>query len=111
MLPDYLLKFNKALSDFQEKFPRQEWTPEFRNSLINDYSFYSARVEDSKLEYGDTIRFLNNETVSGINFNSLVGISDHQTVLKNLLETLNDFSLTEDKIKDLHRCLMDSPMA
>ena len=49
MLPDYLLKFNKALSDFQEKFPRQEWTPEFRDSLINDYSFYSARVEDSKL--------------------------------------------------------------
>lgn len=111
MLPDYLLKFNKALSDFQEKFPRQEWTPEFRDSLINDYSFYSARVEDSKLQYGDTIRFLNNETVRGINFNSLVGISDHQSVLKNLLETLNDFSLTEDKIKDLHRCLMDSPMA
>lgn len=111
MLPDYLLKFNKALSDFQERYPRQEWTSEFRDSLINDYSFYSARVEDSKLQYGDTIRFLNNETVRGINFKSLVGISDHQTVLKNLLDTLNDFSLTEDKIKNLHRCLMDSPMA
>lgn len=111
MLPNYLLKFNKALSDFQEKFPRQDWTLEFRNSLINDYSFYSARVEDSKLQYGDTIRFLNNETVRGINFSSLMGIADHQSVLKNLLDTLGDFSLTEEKIKDLHRCLMNSEMA
>ena len=111
MLPDYLLKFNKALSDFQEKFPRQEWTTEFRDSLINDYSFYSARVEDSKLQYGDTIRFLNNESVRGVNFNSLIGISDHQAVLKNLLDSLNYFTLTEDSIKDVHRCLMDSPSA
>lgn len=111
MLPDYLLKFNKALSDFQEKFPRDQWTQEFRNSLINDYSFYSARVEDAKLQYGDTIRFLNNETVRGINLNSLMGVSDHQTVFKNLLDTLNGFSLTEDKIKELHRCLMANPLA
>lgn len=111
MLPDYLLKFNKALTDFQEKFPRQEWTPEFRDALINDYSFYSARVEDTKLQYGDTIRFLNNESVRGVNFNSLMGVSDHQSVLKDLLDSLNDFTLTEDAIKNIHRCLMGSPLA
>lgn len=111
MLPDFLLKFNEALSNFQKKFPIKDWTPEFRNSLINDYSFYSARVEDSKLQYGDTIRFLNNESIRGINFNSLLGISDHQEVLKNLLDSLNNFSLSEDSIKEVHRSLMNNPMA
>ena len=49
MLSDYLLEFNKAVTQFKEKFPRNEWIEAFRTSLINDYSFYSARVEDSKL--------------------------------------------------------------
>lgn len=111
MLPNYLLRFNQTLSNFQEKSPRTKWTPEFRDSLINDFSFYSARVEDSKLQYGDTIRFLNNESVRGVNLNSLLGISNHQNVLKNLLNSLNDFSLTEDSIKEIHRCLMDNPFA
>jgi len=53
MFPQYLLEFNNALLQFQQKFPRNTWSEEFRFSLINDYSFYSARVEDSKLDYGD----------------------------------------------------------
>jgi len=44
MLPDYLLNFNEALFKFQEKYPRERWSTEFRNSLINDYSFYSDRL-------------------------------------------------------------------
>lgn len=111
MLPNYLLKFNDALLKFQEKYPRKEWSAEFENSLINDYSFYSARVEDAKLQYGDTIKFLNNETVRGINLTSLIGISDHQNVLKNLLGNLKDFRLTEKTIKEIHRSLMESPLA
>lgn len=111
MLPDYLLNFNSALLKFQEKFPRNSWSVEFKDSLINDYSFYSARVEDSKLQYGDTIRFLNNETVRGINLDSLLGISEHQSVLKNLLENLDYFELTEETIKNIHGSLMSSPLA
>ncbi|AFL85688.1 hypothetical protein Belba_3176 [Belliella baltica DSM 15883] len=111
MLPEYLLKFNKILLKFQRKFPRTEWSNDFKNSLINDYSFFSARVEDSKLEYGDTINFLNDETIRGINFDSLLAISDHQSVLKNLLDSLEDFSLTEDTIRQIHRSLMESPLA
>lgn len=111
MLPDYLLIFNKVLSKFQEKFPRENWSKEFLDSLINDYSFFSARIEDSKLQYGDTIRFLNNETVRGLNLNSLMGISEHQLVLKNLLYSINNFSLSEESIKEIHRCLMGNPFA
>jgi Fic family protein len=111
MLPEYLIKFNDTLSKFQQKHPRKDWSVQFKDSLINDYSFYSVRIEDSKLQYGDTIRFLNNESIRGINFNSLVGISDHQNVLKNLLDSLHNFTLTEDSIKELHRCLMDNPLA
>jgi Fic family protein len=111
MLPDYLQVFNNTLSEFHLKFPRDSWTSNFRNSLINDYSFYSARVEDSKLQYGDTIRFLNNESVRGVNLNSLMGISDHQEVLKNLLDTLQEFTLAEDAIMDIHRLLMGNPIA
>ncbi len=111
MLSEYLLDFNAALLQFQNKYPRNKWSEEFKDSLINDYSFYSARVEDSKLEYGDTIRFLNNETVRGINFESLLGISEHQSVLKNLLENLENFQLTEEIIKNVHENLMSSPLA
>lgn len=111
MLPEYLIHFNVVLSDFQANFPRSKWTQEFKDSLINDYSFFSARVEDPKLDYGDTIRFLNNESVRGVNFDSLLGISDHQTVLKNLIENIEHFQLTEETIKNVHTSLMDSPLA
>lgn len=99
MLPIYLSNFNKALSEFQHKFPRNNWSETFRLSLINDYSFYSSRVEDAKLQYGDTIRFLNNETIRGVNFNSLMGVSDHQMILKGLLDNLQEFNFTEEGIK------------
>lgn len=111
MLPDYLLNFNTALLKFQEKFPRDNWSVKFKDSLINDYSFFSARVEDSKLQYGDTIRFLNNESVRGVNLDSLLGISEHQSVLKNLLENLENFEITEETIKNVHAALMNSPLA
>lgn len=111
MLPDYLLKFNQALFQFQQKFPREEWTEDFRMSLVNDFSFYSSRVEDSKLVYGETIRFLANETVRGINLNSLMGISEHQIVLKSVLDNISGFYLSEERIKDIHRSLMDNPFA
>lgn len=111
MLPEYLLNFNEVLLKFQEKFPRNQWSSEFKNSLINDYSFFSARVEDSKLEYGDTIRFLNDQTVRGVNFDSLIGISQHQSVLAKLLEDLQNFQLTEETIKSIHGNLMGTPLA
>ncbi len=110
MLPEYLSDFNVVLLKFQNKYPRNKWSEEFKDSLINDYSFYSARIEDSKLEYGDTIRFLNDETVRGINLESLLGISEHQSVLKNLLEDLENFQLTEETIKNVHANLMGSPL-
>ncbi len=110
MLPNYLLRFNEALLLFQVKFPRLQWSENFSLSLINDYSFYSAKVEDPKLQYGDTIRFLNNETVRGINFNSLMSVSEHQSVLKKVLDNLYNFELTEEFIKSIHRSLMDNPL-
>ena len=57
MLPPFQVRFNQALFDFQTKFPKQNWIDVFKSSLINDYSFYSSRVEDVKLEYGDRIMF------------------------------------------------------
>lgn len=53
MLPDYLQNFNEALQKFQDKFPKGKWSSGFKESLINDYSFYSAKIEDEKLHYGD----------------------------------------------------------
>ncbi len=111
MLPKYLLEFNKILLRFQNTFPKNKWSKQFKLSLINDYSFYSARIEDAKLQYGDTIRFLNNETVRGVNLHSLMGVSDHQSVLKGILDNLENFQLTEDVIKSIHKHLMESPLA
>ena len=50
MLTKSLIAFNTALLKFQIKFPEETWSQEFKDSLINDYSFFSARVEDSKLK-------------------------------------------------------------
>ena len=115
MLPEYLQIFNETLEQFNSRFPRKQWSEEFKNNLINDYSFYSARIEDSKLQYGDTIRFLNNESIKGINLNSLLVISDHQSILKKLIDSLEvtteSFVITEDLIKKLHGTLMESPYA
>ena len=111
MLPDYLLEFNKTLKCFQEKFPLSNWSLEFKNSLINDYSFFSARIEDSKLQYGDTIRFLNDETIRAVNLSSLLGVSEHQKTLSNLLETLSEFEISDESIKNIHINLMSSPFS
>lgn len=111
MLPDYLDAFNGVLQRFQITFPAETWSKEFTDSLLNDYSFFSARVEDSKLQYGDTIRFLNNEIVRGVNLKSLLGISEHQRVLKNIVEQIAHFELTEKTIKEVHAALMEAPLA
>ncbi len=111
MLPIFLSEFNKVLAQFQEKHPIEKWSIEFKNSLLNDYSFFSARIEDSKLQYGDTIRFLNNESIRAVNLESLMNVSEHQIVLKNLIDNLTEFQLTEEKIKNIHFSLMSSPTA
>lgn len=114
MLPDFLSSFNDTLDEFNTRFPRQAWTKEFKNDLINDYSFYSARIEDAKLQYGDTIRFLNNEVVRLANLSSLFGITEQQALLTKLIDSLDNasnFVLSEELIKQLHQSLMESPFA
>lgn len=111
MLPDYLQNFNEALLKFQDKFPKGKWSVDFKESLINDYSFYSARIEDEKLHYGDTIKFLNNEFIRVGKLTSLLNISNHKDVLKSLLEKFEDFQLTEEIVKGIHRDLMSSDFA
>lgn len=111
MLPDYLVNFNSILKEFQDKFPVPTWSPQFRNSLINDYSFFSARIEDAKLQYGDTIRFLNAETIRSVNLPSLLGISEHQKTLSRLLNNLEEFDISELTIKNIHKSLMNNKFA
>lgn len=63
MLLPCLEHFNRVLSDFQYKFPKLQWDDKFKRDLINDYTFFSSRIEDPHLKYGDTIKFLNDEFV------------------------------------------------
>ena len=83
MLPDYLIRFNSALIKFQEKYPRPNWTDDFKKNLLNDFTFYSARVEDESLQYGDTIRFLNNQLVEKAKMKSLLDVSNHKDILSS----------------------------
>lgn len=76
--------------------------------MLNDYSFFSSRIEDSKLEYGDTIKFLQNEFVEKEHLTSLLQISNHEEVLKEIIDRYEDFKITEHSIKDIHRNLMSS---
>jgi Fic family protein len=108
MLANFLVRFNTALEKFQEKFPRPNWSDDFKNNLVNDYSFYSARIEDDKLLYGDTIRFLNNQLVKKGKMKSLLDVSNHKDILLSLINNYENFDLTEDAIKSIHRDLMSS---
>ncbi len=111
MLSGYLKRFNLALEKFKQKFPRLDWTEEFKSRLINDYSFYSARIEDDKLQYGDTIKFLNDELVKKGKMKSLLDVSNHKDILESVINRYDTFELTEVTIKDIHKDLMSSELA
>lgn len=91
MLSAYLKRFNTALQHFQEKFPRPTWTKEFKKDLVNDYSFYSARIEDEKLQYGDTIKFLNDQLVKKGKMKSLLDVANHKDVLNSLINRFESY--------------------
>ncbi|NQX39463.1 Fic/DOC family protein [Pedobacter steynii] len=111
MLSNHLQRFNKALSSFKTKFPRVAWSEDFKKNLINDYSFSSSRIEDSNLEYGDTIKFLNDEFVKKENLTSLLQINNHKEVLTEILDRYENFELTEETIKAIHKNLMGSELS
>jgi len=111
MLPPFLERFNKALSAFQAKYPRPEWDQSFKSNLINDFSFFSSRIEDPKLKYGDTIRFLNDQFVNKENLSSFIQLEDHRKVLEEMVARFEEFELSEDLIKDVHLNLMGSDLS
>ncbi|MBI1838081.1 MAG: Fic family protein [Flavobacteriia bacterium] len=111
MLSDYLKRFNKALHDFQVKFPRPKWSEEFKRNLVNDFTFFSSRVEDAKLQYGDTIKYLNDQLVRASKLQSLIEVANHKDVLSSVIDRYDSFSLTTQSIKDIHRDLMSVEMA
>jgi Fic family protein len=111
MQAPYLQRFNAALSTFQLKFPKDNWSEEFKMSLINDFTFYSSRIEDPSLVYGDTIRFLNDEFVQKEKLTSFLQVNDHKEVLREIIDRYDNFELTEDSIKDIHRNLMGSELS
>ncbi|WP_241479961.1 Fic family protein [Kordia jejudonensis] len=79
--------------------------------MINDYSFYSSKIEDEELQYGDTIRFLNGELVRKSRMKSLLDVSNHKEVLESILNRYDSFELTELSIKEIHKDLMNSELA
>lgn len=109
MLPDYLQKFNQVLEAFNQHFPSSEWSEDFKNSLLNDFTFFSSRIEDEHLKYGDTIRFLKEDVVGIDRLKSYFDVAQHQVVLKALLDDILNFEFSEKIIKDIHRNLMNNP--
>ena len=111
MLLPCLERFNSALLRFQHIFPKKQWSESFKQDLINDFSFFSSRIEDPELKYGDTIKFLNNEFVNKENLTSFLQLNDHQEVLTKIIETYENFELSEESIKDIHRNLMGNELS
>lgn len=111
MLPDFLHEFNSVLAEFQQLFPRPEWTDEFKTSLIDDFSFYSTKIEEESIEYGDTIRFLRNELVRKGHLKGFLEVNNHRDVLESLISNFEDFELTEEWIKQVHESLMKNELS
>lgn len=73
--------------------------------------FFHQGSKDSKLKYGDTVRFLNNEYVNKEKLSSFLQLEDHRKILDNMVERYNEFNLSEELIKDIHRDLMRSDLS
>ncbi|WP_316752686.1 Fic family protein [Pedobacter gandavensis] len=104
-------RFNQALLAFQIKFPKKDWSDDFKKNIINDFSFFSSRIEDPKLEYGATIKFLNDEFVQKEKLISLLQIGNHKDVLQDIISRYENFELTEDSIKEIHKNLMGNTLS
>lgn len=111
MLTNYLVRFNQTLTEFQDKFPRAQWSEDFKKNLINDFCFFSARIEDEKLQYGDTIKFLNDQLVKKGKMKSLMEVANHKDVLSSVINRFETFKLTEESIKGIHKDLMSDEIA
>lgn len=111
MLSPNLVTFNNSLSDFQSSFPRPNWSNDFKERLINDFSFFSTRLENDKLVYGDTINFLNGQLVKKGKISSLLDVSNHKDVLESIINRYDNFELSEESIKSIHKDLMSSPLS
>ncbi len=110
MLPIYFSRFNMALKEFQMRFSKPEWSQEFTESLINEFSFFSTKIEEQNLEYGETIQFLRGQLVPKENFKSLLEASEHRNVLRRLIDSFEAFELSEHSIKSIHGSLMSNPI-
>lgn len=111
MLSPHLEEFNNSLSEFQSKFPRPNWSDDFKIRLINDFSFFSTKLEDEKLVYGDTLKFLNGQLVKKGKMSSLLEVSNHKDVLESIINRYDNFEITEESIKSIHKDLMSSPLS
>ncbi|WP_215222704.1 Fic family protein [Echinicola shivajiensis] len=78
--------------------------------LINDFTFFSSRLEDDQIKYGETIQFLNNEMVRKGKMKSLLDVANHKDTLQGIIDHIETFECSEEVIKDIHRKLMSSEL-
>ena len=108
MLSDSLARFNIALEQFRENFPRTNWTKKFKSDLINDFTFFSSKIEDDSIQYGDTIKYLNDQLIRKGSMKSLLDVSNHKTILETLINQYDTFKLSEGTVKRIHENLMQN---
>lgn len=106
MLSKPLTRFNTILEKFQNRFPQTDWSDDFKSALINDFTFSSSKIEDKDLQYGDTIKFLNDQLVRTDIMKSLLEVANHKNILESLLNQYEQFELSEPFIKKIHENLM-----
>jgi len=61
--------------------------------------------------YGDTIKFLNGELVKKEKMKSLLDVLNHKEILESLVNRFENFDLTEETIKQIHKDLMSSELS
>lgn len=105
---DNLLTHLQSLQiDFISRFPRNQWTSEFKENLKNDFIFYSTHIEGNKISYGDTIQFLKEGLISSnSSLKDITDLANHKQILEKVFSLHPFRKITENDIKEIHRELM-----
>lgn len=85
----------------------KNWSNDVKESLLNDITYHSNKLEGMRLEYGDTIDYLKNGLIrKNADIKDITDLENHRTLLKKVFNSYESMKLSVELIKELHAEMM-----
>jgi Fic family protein len=92
-----------------DKFKIPKWDNEYKDKVINDFTYHSNKLEGNSLTYGETIAFLKESTFpQGKSAGDVMDIKSHANIMKDIMQQYDKFELSIESVKTMHGKLMDN---